>query len=182
MLWEAAEEVFEPFTCSGFNSSFLSIFTRPRTSCSFLGLEAEVLKYWDKLFLWFLETGWNQEGWEIGRPALSGFSLSRRQELGLGTLDHVSTPTSKRPVKDLILAAASLFNDKLITILLTSFFICKWEEMSLTGDNADIYFLITDRFVYTLICLFSKYLWCTYSMSPMKSPDRAYIPMECVLL
>lgn len=129
---------FSAFTCSGFNSFSLSIFTRPHTSCSFLGLEAEVLKYWDKLFLWFSEAGRNQEGQEIRKPALSGVFLSRRQELALGTLGHVSTPPSiwlsaARSVKELILAAASLFNGIPITVLLTPFSIYNWKDMSLMG-------------------------------------------------
>lgn len=129
------------FTCSGFNSFSLSIFTRPHTSCSFLGLEAEVLKYWDKLFWWFSEAGRNQgwqEGQEIRKPVLSGVCLSRRQGLALGTLGHVSTPSirlgSARSVKELILASASLFNGMPITVLLTSFSIYKWKDMSLMGD------------------------------------------------
>lgn len=113
VLWQA-EEVSELLICSGFNSSFLSIFTRPCTSCSFLSLEAEVLKSWDKLFLRFLEAGWNQKGQGFRRPSLSGFSV---QETGLGAERlRISTPLaglgSARPVKSLIVAAASLFNHR----------------------------------------------------------------------
>lgn len=81
------------------------------------------------------------------------FSRSRGQELGLGSLDHVSILPlnwlgSAKSVKNLILAAALLFNDRLIIIFSTSFFIDNRKDMSSVEGDAHIDFVTLDWYMH----------------------------------